>query len=107
MFRVQYFKVRRNTTSNTAATILDSQHKKMNNSITVQIIPTPLSVDCADAIDHAALYHYYFLSVIKKFQKYLNIYSPKTGYILHSKFKWETKLLDRPREIAQTMININ
>ena len=28
---------------------------------------------------------------IKKFQKYLNKNSPKTGYRLHSKFKWEAK----------------
>ncbi len=27
----------------------------------------------------------------KKFQKYLNKNSPKTGYRLHSKFKWEAK----------------
>ena len=29
--------------------------------------------------------------VCKKFQKYLNKNSPKTGYRLHSKFKWEAK----------------
>ena len=27
----------------------------------------------------------------KKFQKYLNKNSPKTGYRLHSKVKWEAK----------------
>ena len=29
--------------------------------------------------------------ISKKFQKYLNKNSPKTGYRLHSKFKWEDK----------------
>ena len=28
----------------------------------------------------------------KKFQKYLNKNLPKTGYRLHSKFKWDAKL---------------
>ena len=34
----------------------------------------------------------FLVDLIKKFQKYLNKNLPKTGYRLHSKFKWEAKL---------------
>ena len=34
---------------------------------------------------------YHLILKLKKFQKYLNKISPKIGYRLHSKFKWEAK----------------